>query len=325
MAGKNDLGDIKVPEYKEKKVRPKKRAKLKIKRKPSPKPKPIPVVQNKEVKKKEPMFKQVSVTDKEFAYDFSKKAYKKFKTVIKSVVLFGSVTKGKTKKGSDIDIVIIIDDCVIDWDQDLIAWYRHEMSQLLSKQKYSDRIHLTTVTLSTFMEEVRVGEPAVINMIRFGETLIDHGGFYNPLKVLLAKGKIRPTPESIFVTLRRAPMHLAKAKIDIVASIENVYWSMVDSAHAALMAAGEVPPSPESVADMLNLIFVSKKQLDKKYIIWFNEIYDLTHDILHGNVKYLEGKEIDKYLDRAVEFEKIMRVMTSKLIMDEKIIKTEKR
>ena len=323
MAGKDELGDMKVPEYGEKKVEPKKRQKLKVKRKPAPKIKEEP--KKKEIKKKEVAFKQISVTDREYAYDFSKKIYKKFKDVIKSVVLFGSVTKGKAVKGSDIDIVIIIDDCVIDWDQDLIAWYRHEMSQLLSNQKYSDRIHLTTVTLSTFMEEVRVGEPAVINMIRFGETLLDHGGFYNPLKVLLAKGKIRPTPESIFVTLRRAPMHLAKAKIDIVASIENVYWSMVDSAHAALMAAGEVPPSPESVSDMLTLIFVNKKQLDKKYTIWFNEIYDLTHDILHGNVKYLEGKEIDKYLGRAVEFEKVMREMTSKLIMDEKIIRTEKR
>ena len=38
------------------------------------------------------------------------------------------------------------------------------------------------------MEEVRAGEPAVINMLRYGETLVDHGGFFNPLKVLLAKG-----------------------------------------------------------------------------------------------------------------------------------------
>jgi predicted nucleotidyltransferase/uncharacterized protein (UPF0332 family) len=320
MAGKKELGEI--PEYSGKEIKSKK---AKVKEKLVPKPKLKVQPEKKEIKKKEAPFKQISVTDREFAYDFSKKAYKKFKEVIKSVVLFGSVAKGKNQKGSDIDIIIIIDDCVIDWDQNLIAWYRHEMSQLLSKQKYSEKIHLTTITLSTFMEEVRIGEPAVINMIRFGETLIDHGGFYNPLKVLLAKGKIRPTPESIFVTLRRAPMHLAKAKIDIVASIENVYWSMVDSAHAALMAAGEVPPSPESVSDMLSVIFVNKKQLDKKYVSWFNEIYDLTHDILHGNVKYLEGKEIDKYLDRAVEFEKIMRVMTSKLIMDEKIIKIEKK
>ena len=193
------------------------------------------------------------------------------------------------------------------------------------KQNYAERIHLTTITLSAFMEEVRIGEPAVINMIRYGEAILDYGGFFNPLKVLLAKGKIRPTAESIFVTLRRAPMHLSKAKVDIVASIENVYWSMVDSAHAALMAAGYVPPSPEYVTELLEKVFVSKKKLNKKYISWFNEMYSLTHDIMHGNVKFLGGKEIDLYLDRAEEFERVMRKITTDYIENEKIIKIEKR
>ena len=264
-------------------------------------------------------------TDKDIAYDFSLKAYEEFKEVIKSVVLFGSVAKNTAKKGSDIDIIIIIDDCVIDWDQELIAWYRQELKELIEKQSYGERIHLTTITLSAFMEEVRIGEPAVINMIRYGETILDYGGFFNPMKVLLAKGKIRPTAESIFVALRRAPMHLAKAKVGIVASIENVYWSMVDSAHAALMAAGHVPPSPEYVSELLQEVFIKHKKLDRKYISWFNEMYSLTHDIMHGNVKYLEGKEIDLYLNRAEEFERVMRKITTNYIENEKIIKIEKR
>ncbi|MBT3690971.1 hypothetical protein HOG16_01875 [Candidatus Woesearchaeota archaeon] len=280
-------------------------------------------------KKKVPVKRKISTkkfeTDKDIAYDFAVKAYKKFKEVIKSVVLFGSSAKGEATKGSDIDIVIIIDDCVIDWDQELIAWYRQELGELLSEQKYNKELHLTTVTLSTFMEEVRVGEPTVINMLRYGETLIDHGGFFNPLKVLLAKGKIRPTAESIFVTLRRSPMHLAKAKMNIVASIENVYWSMVDSSHAALMAAGYVPPSPEHISELLESIFVKRKMLNGRYVDWFKEMYELAHDVMHGNVKYLQGKEIDKYLGKAEEFEKVMRGITSKLIENKKIIKVEKK
>jgi predicted nucleotidyltransferase/uncharacterized protein (UPF0332 family) len=269
--------------------------------------------------------KIVKKTDRDIAYDFAVKAYKKFKEVVKSIVLFGSVPKGEARKGSDLDIVIIIDDCVINWDQELIAWYRQELSELLSKQRYKRKIHLTTVTLSSFMEEVRTGEPAVINMLRYGESLVDHGGFFNPLKVLLAKGKIRPTVESIFVTLRRAPMHLAKAKIDIVASMENIYWAMVDSAHASLMAAGQVPPSPEHVSEMLKEIFVKRKVLSDKYIKWFDELYDLAHEIMHGNVKFLSGEEIDKHIGRAEEFEKVMRNITSKIIENQKIIKVERK
>jgi len=35
------------------------------------------------------------------------------------------------------------------------------------------------------------GEPVVMNIIRYGEPLVDFGGFFTPLKVLLQKGKIR--------------------------------------------------------------------------------------------------------------------------------------
>lgn len=286
------------------------------------------------VKKKKKVSKKVSTrktlpnkpkTDKDIAFDFSVKAYKKFKEVIKSIILFGSVAKNKAKKGSDIDIVIIIDDCVINWDQELIAWYRQELGELLSEQGYNKKIHLTTITLTSFMEEVRAGEPTIINILRYGETLIDHGGFFNPLKVLLAKGKIKPTPEAIFVSLRRAPVHLAKAKIDVVASIENIYWSMVDASHAGLMAAGQVPPSPEYVSELLDEIFVRRNILNKKYLDWFDELYTLAHDIMHGNVKFLSGNIIDKHINRATEFEKVMRGITSKLIKNEKIINIERK
>lgn len=263
--------------------------------------------------------------DYDVAYDFSVKAYKFFKEAIKSIVFFGSAAKGKAVKGSDIDIVIILDDCSISWDQELIAWYREELRKLIEKQTYTKKLHINTVTLSTFWEEVRAGDPATINMIRYGQTLIDFGGFFDPLKVLLARGKIRPTPEAIFAVLRRAPLHLSRARFSVVGAIENLYWAMVDSAHGALMAKGEVPPSPEHISTMLTRVFVSNKKLDKKYVGWYQDIYNLAHDVAHGHVKHLDGKDIDLNMSRATEFEKVMRNITSELISDKKMIKLEKK
>jgi predicted nucleotidyltransferase len=279
------------------------------------------------VAKKKTSVKKKSIleTDYDIAYDFSMKAYKQFKEVIKSIVLFGSVAEGKVKKGSDIDLVIIIDDCTIDWDQELIAWYREELGKLVAAQSYKKELHINTVTLSAFWEEVKIGDPIAINVIRYGQPLVDFGGYFAPLKILLAKGKIRPTPEAIYTTLRRSPLHISRAKFNIVSSIENLYWAMVDSAHAALMAMGQVPPSPEHVGDLLNVIFVSKKKLNKKYISWFEEMHVLAHDVIHGNVKHLKGEIIDKYMDRTIEFEKVMRGITSRLLEREKIIRTERK
>jgi predicted nucleotidyltransferase/uncharacterized protein (UPF0332 family) len=264
-------------------------------------------------------------TDEEVAHDFAVKTYKFFKESIKSIVFFGSAAKGQAVKGSDIDIVIILDDCSINWDQELIAWYREELRKLIENESYGKKLHVNTVTLSTFWEEVRAGDPATINIIRYGQTLIDFGGFFDPLKVLLAKGKIKPTPEAIFSVLRRAPLHISRAKFNIVGSIENLYWAMVDSAHGALMAAGQVPPSPEHVGDMLQRVFVSKKALDKKYVRWYKEMHDLAHDVSHGMVKQLDGADIDENMNRVIAFEKTMRAITTKLISKEKIIRIEKK
>lgn len=275
--------------------------------------------------KRKAIKKKKSNSNYDIAYDFSIKVYKLFKEAIKSIVMFGSAAKGKDVKGSDVDLVIILDDCSISWDQELIAWYRQELRKLIQKQSYSQKIHINTVTLSTFWEEVRAGDPATINIIRYGQTIIDFGGFFDPLKVLLAKGKIRPTPEAVFSVLRRAPLHISRAKFNVVSSIENLYWAMVDSAHAALMAMGKVPPSPEHISEMLNKTFVSKKELNKKYVKWYSDMYSLAHDIAHGNIKHVTGREVDEYTAKAIEFEKTMRDITAALISKEKIIKIDEK
>ena len=190
----------------------------------------------------------------EIAYDFATKVYKTFNKIVKSIILFGSTMKQSAGAGSDIDIIIIINDVSIKWDQELIAWYREELSKLVSQQNYKKDLHINTVTLSTFWKEIKEGDPVAINVLRYGEPLVDYGGLFSPLKVLLKRGKIRPTPEAIYIAMQRAPMHLSRSRYAILGAVEGLYWAMVDSAHAALMAAGHSPPSPEHVYDMLKKV-----------------------------------------------------------------------
>ena len=243
--------------------------------------------------------KKALETDNDIAYDFAVKAYKKFQNVIKSIALFGSAAKQTASKKSDIDIIIIVDDCTVLWDEELIAWYREELARLISQQNYKKDLHINTVTLSTFWKEIKEGDPVAINVLRYGEPLVDYGGLFSPLKVLLRRGKIRPTPEAIYIAMQRAPMHLSRSRYAILGAVEGLYWAMVDSAHAALMAAGHSPPSPEHVYDML------KKDLPKlsaKYPAYFKEMYMVAHNITHGNVKVMHGKQIDDLRGKAEDF-----------------------
>ncbi len=259
----------------------------------------------------------------EIAYDFSNKAYQKFRDVIKAIVLFGSVPKKETTPKSDIDLVIIIDDCTINWDDELISWYREELYKLLALQKYDREIHINTVTITAFWEEVRAGEPLVINVLRYGEALIDIGGFFDPLKVLLAKGKIRPSAEAIFTTMERSGKHLGRANINILNSVEGFYWAMVDAAHSLLMALKVIPPSPENLSELL-IEYCSKKGiLDKDFIITFEFVRNRSKDIMHGNITKLSGKELEEIQRKSEDFVFKLNELTKSIIKDEKLIKVD--
>ena len=241
--------------------------------------------------------------EREIAYDFSAKVYKRFSgEIIKSIVLFGSQVKGTAVHKSDIDLVIILDDATVDWDQELIAWYREELAKLIAQQKYARKLHVNTVRLTTWWDEMLRGEPVVMNIIRYGEPLIDFGGFFTPLKVLLQRGKIKPTPEAIFIALRRSPAHMARSKTSILSAVEGLYWASVDSAHAALMSADVTPPSPEHIPFLLYETFVKKGKLKQNYLDLYRELYTLMHRILHGEVKDLKGSIIDHYFKSVDEF-----------------------
>jgi len=257
--------------------------------------------------------KEQAFRDYDIAYDYATKVYQKFREVVKSIVLFGSTAKETQQTKSDVDIIIIVDDVVIKWDQELIAWYREELGKLTASLKYPKKLHVNTVTLSTFWNELLIGEPVVINVVRYGVSLIDFGGFFEPLKVLLARGKIKPSPEAIYNALRRAPFHMSRSKMHLIGSLDALYWAMVDSSHAALMAAKQVPPSPEHIPQLLNDVFVKKGMLNSKYVDWYKEIYAVAHHLSHGETANITGKFIEMYQERADKFIGEMANLVKKL------------
>ena len=275
----------------------------------------------KSVKKKKPKTKKSGDAptlklrkETDIAMDFATKIFKKFNKMVKSVILFGSTARQESVTGSDIDIIIILDDVTINWDQELIAWYRQELDKMLRINPYQKSLHINTVKLSTWWEDLMRGDPVVINILRYGEAMIDLAGFFEPLKYLLVKGKIKSTPEAIYSALQRAPVHIARSKFAELNAIEGLYWAMVDSAHAALIAANVPPASPEHVPADLKEIFVDTGRLKMKYVIWYRDLLMLHKKIAHGQLKNLRGIEIDMWQDRAEEFLEVMAKLVKDLI-----------
>jgi len=253
-------------------------------------------------------------TEQEIAMDFATKVSRNFNKIVKSVILFGSTVKKTAVAGSDIDIIIIIDDVSVKWDRELIAWYREELDKILKVNPYKKSLHINTVKLSTWWDDLMKGDPVVINILRYGEAMVDLAGFFNPLKFLLIGGKIRSTPEAIYNALQRAPMHILRSKNAELSSVEGLYWAMVDSAHAALIAANIIPPSPEHIPINLKEVFVNSGKLKMKHVEWYRELLQLHKKISHGETRDLKGIEIDEWRDKTEEFFKTMTLLVDEII-----------
>lgn len=261
--------------------------------------------------------------EREIAMDFAMKVYGKFDQMIKSIVLFGSSAKKIAVAGSDIDIVVIIDDVSIRWNEELIAWYREELGKLISTNPYRKSLHINTVKLSTWWDDMMKGDPVVINVLRYGDALIDFGGFFAPLRLLLKQGKIRSTPESIYTLLQRAPGHMTRARQSMVAVADGLYWTMVDSAHAALISAGVMPASPEEIGHVLSKHFVDKKMLKGKYVKSYDEIRGVVKDIAHGDRMRIKGKDLDRWFEMADDFLAEMARLVDELIEEKSKSKSQ--
>ena len=104
-------------------------------------------------------------------------------------------------------------------------------------------------------------------------------------------------------TTHNSKWHLLQATLDL-------YWAVIDAAHAALMDVNVLPPSPANVASSLNLNLVKKNKLEKKYVKDMEFFYVLSKKIVHGELTKINGKEYDIYLRKAADFvEKMKRII----------------
>ncbi|MFA5857269.1 MAG: nucleotidyltransferase domain-containing protein [Candidatus Pacearchaeota archaeon] len=252
--------------------------------------------------------------DRDIAMDFAEKVYQKFDKMVKSVILFGSTQKKEKVIGSDIDIMIIIDDATVIFDDKMAMWYREELGKIIQENPYNKELHINTIRLTTWWDDLSRGDPTVINIIRYGETLIDNGGFFNPFKILLHQGKIKATPEAMYNILNRVPEHIARSKFSEMSAIEGCYWAMVESSQALLMSIKILPPSPEHIPKLLRQHFVDKKILKSYYVDYYESVFKTHKKILHGEIKDIDGRLVDDYQNKSEDFFKVVVKLINEII-----------
>jgi len=239
------------------------------------------------------------------ASKFSQEIYPEFSSVIKSIIYFGSSSRRDAKKG-DIDLLIVFNDSEVISDSDFRVYFTSKVNEVANR--VSSKIHLNIVTITTFFQNLINSEPVILNVLREGISLIDTG-FFNPLKILLLKGDLKPTPEAIFNCANRVSMHLLRSKINLLSSAQELYLAMLDASQATLMSYGQVAPNPAKIPELLKGI-----KVEAKLITIFSEMQKLFKDIEHRIVNDVAGKKYDELSKKANLFIKEMEKRLKKKI-----------
>ncbi len=233
------------------------------------------------------------------ARKFAELAYKEFGDFIKGIILFGSVIR-KGSKPKDIDVLVILDDVKIVFTEDIVQTYRIVMEKAIA-QVDRERLHVQSMKFTNFWEYVRAGDPVAVNVLRYGVALVDTG-FFDPLQLLLDQGRIRPSKEAVYTYFVMAPASVTRAKQHMLQATVDLYWSVIDAAHAALMKFGEVPPSPDHVADMMEKTVIKHRKISKTSATTMRQMYRVFKGITNRTTKEVSGKQYDMYKKKCEAF-----------------------
>lgn len=258
--------------------------------------------------KKRPVNYHYDEQDLKLTEEFSKKLKEELGELLKAVVLFGSAARGTPDKESDIDVMLILNDLTVVFSNEVVSSIRVIIENVASS--ISDKFHITSMHLSEFWEYARQGDPIIVNILREGRSVYDEG-FFLPFQTLLDQGKVRPTKEAVWAYYMRAPKTIKNAQWHILEAIVDLYWAVIDAAHAALMHVDVTPGAPHKVGDLMEEHLVKRGLLDKKYVRVLRKFYMLAKDIGHHQLTKVSGADVDKYILEANDFVKRMKFIIS--------------
>lgn len=252
-------------------------------------------------KKDVPLAAKYPKEDYDTARKFASATFREFGAFIRAIVIFGGQTENA--KG-DIDILIIVDNVTFYLTPEIIETYRIVVEKIA--RNTSSRLHVTTLRFTSFWEYMRVGDPLGVNILRTGIALIDTGFFY-PLQLLLYEGRIRPSQEATNAYYARSASVLHNSQMKILQAAMDLYWCVIDSAHAALMKLQEIPPSPKDIHEHIERKLVKQGLVHKRCPSIMREFYMLSRKILHREIIEMSGKEWDHLLEKAKFFTEEMK------------------
>lgn len=205
-----------------------------------------------------------------------------------TLIIFGSVAKGTARRGSDMDIFVIVKNKPNEKTRKLLRQASYEVSDIFTEisQEY-------IYTQNNFMENYNIGDDFLINVMSDGIILFDKDNFFSNY---LSKGIPKITRKSIEKRLDFAKKRLDECfeNLDKLpeAAASMLSGSSISLVRAILLLNHIIPGSKHEIPKQLRLI--GENKLASVYIRtkkWFDEMpLDVNKDKIQEIIIFLKEK-----------------------------------
>ena len=237
------------------------------------------------------------------AQELKKKLLSMFKDYIKSIIVWGSITRGDYTGKSDIDVYIIFDDTRFPLKK--FDEIRNKIDRDVYKAANSidPRLHpQPVIALTEFMRGLRTTNPLFFNIIREGYAIYDTG-YFIPMRKMLEMGEFPATVEAAHLRMQTVPKRIRRVKnVKLYMVAEDLYLAMIDAAQAVLMYIGVGPPVPKVIVKEIRKHLVDAKLLEEEYAKTLEDVIDFRKRVEHKETKGITGEKVDDWIKRAEKY-----------------------
>ena len=237
----------------------------------------------------------------EVARRYAAKLIQKYKKRVKAVVVYGSTAKGTHHEKSDLDIFVVMDDTGIEeevpdqikdqiWDE--LVRIARDVDERITIQAF--------MFLTEFWDNLRMAEPVLISILRYGIPVYDVGVFM-PAKRMVQRGMVPTTKEAVDKKISAAPKFVDYAVSRVKSAAHYLEQAVASAGNAALMMIGRLPVNKEEVADALEATLVARGMLDRSVVDDIRAVHKFAKDVEYMPPEESKdiGKMVDEYIERA--------------------------
>jgi predicted nucleotidyltransferase len=175
---------------------------------------------------------------------FAAHARQKMGNMVKGVALIGSIARGDFTPGSDIDVLVVIDDTQRDVPDEL----KEKLLAMLNEigKKIDKKMQIQIHTITEMFQFATGGDNIIYNFLRHMKIVYD-GGVLKPMRKLLKAGEIKPTRESVMRSMEGADFYMKKVDQYVEWIVERFYRAVTWASNAFIMSMDLPPASPPEI------------------------------------------------------------------------------